>query len=219
LAADPGRDHRQVGIVDARGRAATFTGKACMDWAGGLTGKGYAVQGNILVSEATITAMAAGFEVARGELADRLVAALRAGQAAGGDRRGQQSAAVLVVKEKGGYAGFNDRYLDLRVDDSPQPIEQLQTLLELHHLYFKRPDPATLMPIDAALARELERLTRQAGLYSGPATTEYTPALQQALEKLFGVENLEERWQADARIDPVALGHLQKAYPARRRAK
>ena len=126
VAGDEGRARRQVGLVDAQGRAATFTGDECHDWAGGFTGTHYAVQGNILVSGATVEAMAKGFEEAGGELADRLVTSLAAGQAAGGDRRGQQSAAVLVVRPEGGYGGFNDRYLDLRVDDDPAPIERLK---------------------------------------------------------------------------------------------
>jgi uncharacterized Ntn-hydrolase superfamily protein len=217
LAEDEGRAHRQVGLVDARGNAATFTGEACLEWAGGLTGKHYAVQGNILVSEATVMAMADAFENAPGELADRLVAALAAGQTAGGDRRGQQSAAVYVAREKGGYAGFNDRYLDLRVDDAPRPILRLQELLALHHLYFKRPDPATLIAIEGKVARELARIVKQSGHYRGPLVTEYTDALQKALETLVGTENLEERWQADARIDPVVLEFLQTAYPAKTR--
>lgn len=215
IAEDEGRAHRQVGIVDAQGQAATFTGEACLEWAGGLTGPHYAVQGNILVSEATVMAMAAGFEAARGELADRLVAALAAGQKAGGDRRGQQSAAVYVVREKGGYAGFNDRYIDLRVDDSPRPIARLRELLSLHHLYFKRPDPATLIPVHGQTARELARIVKQSGHYRGPLVNEYTAALKAALETLVSVENLEERWQPDARIDPVVLEFLQRAYPPR----
>jgi uncharacterized Ntn-hydrolase superfamily protein len=217
LAEDEGREHRQVGLVDSRGHAATFTGKECMDWAGGLSGSGYAVQGNILVGEATVTAIAGAFEKARGELAHRLVAALAAGQKAGGDRRGQQSAAVLVVREKGGYAGFNDRYLDLRVDDHPRPIKRLKEILDLHHLYFKRPDPDTLIPIDRKVARELQRITRQSGHYTGKFSGEYDEATQNAVEALVGTENLEERWQPDAKIDPVVLDFLQKAYPVKRK--
>ena len=216
LAADDGRATRQVGLVDARGEAATFTGRECLPWAGGITGSHFAAQGNILVSQDTVAALAETFAAARGALADRLVRALQAGQTAGGDRRGQQSAAVLVVKDKGGYAGFNDRYLDLRVDDHPHPIVRLRELLDLHALYFQKPEPKTLLPIDAALARELSRIARQAGYYSGPLTDEYDPALKKAIEDVVGRENLEERWQPDARIDPVVLNYLRHAYPARR---
>lgn len=215
LADDDGREHRQVGVVDQLGGAATFTGKDCHAWAGGLIGNGYAVQGNILVSEATVVAIANGFENAAGELADRLVAALAAGQRAGGDRRGQQSAAVLVVRERGGYAGFNDRYLDLRVDDDPKPIERLQQMLELHHLYFAKPDPATLIPIDAALARELQRIAQRSGHYRGALTGEYDAATRAAVEALIGTENLEDRWPPGTdQIEPVALRYLQQLYPA-----
>jgi uncharacterized Ntn-hydrolase superfamily protein len=215
LAADDGREHRQVGAIDQAGRAATFTGQGCHAWAGGLIGTGYAVQGNILVGEATVTAIARSFEDATGELADRLVAALAAGQAAGGDRRGQQSAAVLVVRERGGYAGFNDRYLDLRVDDDPKPIARLQQILELHHLYFAKPDPATLIPIDAALARELQRLAQRSGHYRGATTGEYDAATRAAVETLIGLENLEDRWPLGTdQIEPVALRYLQQRYPS-----
>lgn len=217
LTEDEGREHRQVGLVDAQGDVTTFTGRECIEWAGGMTGRHYALQGNILVSKETVSAMAQAFEQARGELADRLVAALAAGQKAGGDRRGQQSAALLVVREKGGYAGFNDRYVDLRVDDHPRPIARLRELLDLHHLYFKRPDPESLIPIDKKVARELQRIVRQSGHYAGRLSGDYDEATRKAVEKLVGVENLEERWQPDERIDPVVLEFLQKAYPAQRR--
>jgi uncharacterized Ntn-hydrolase superfamily protein len=131
---DPRSDRRQVGVVDAKGRPATRTGSKCNPWAGGRTGDQYAAQGNILTGKEVVDAMAAAFEGSAGRpLADRLVEALLAGQAAGGDSRGQQSAALLVVRQKGGYAGLNDRYVDLRVDDHPRPIEELERLLEIHH--------------------------------------------------------------------------------------
>jgi uncharacterized Ntn-hydrolase superfamily protein len=130
---DEGRQVRQVGIVDAHGGAATFTGDSCLSWAGGRTGPGYAVQGNILAGPAVVDAMAESFEATGGDLATRLVAALAAGQAAGGDARGRQSAALLVVREGGGYGGYNDRYIDLRVDDHPTPIAELQRLLDIRH--------------------------------------------------------------------------------------
>jgi uncharacterized Ntn-hydrolase superfamily protein len=131
---DPQADQRQAGIVDSQGRPATFTGAKCNPWAGGKSGKNYTAQGNILTGSVVVEAMASTFEAnANLPLADRLVKALAAGQAAGGDSRGQQSAALLVVRAKGGYAGYNDRYIDLRVDDSPKPIEELARLLEIHH--------------------------------------------------------------------------------------
>jgi uncharacterized Ntn-hydrolase superfamily protein len=135
LAADEGRETRQVGIVDAKGEAVTCTGKGCNAWAGGKTGKHYACQGNILVSEATVTALATAFESSEGDLAVRLVKALKAGEQAGGDSRGKQSAALLVVREGGGFLGLNDRYIDLRVDDHPEPIDELSRLLSLQMAY------------------------------------------------------------------------------------
>ena len=150
---DPGKAQRQVGIIDAQGRAATFTGDACLPWAGGLAGRGYAVQGNILAGPEVPEAMAAAFETTSGALAERLLAALAAGQAAGGDARGRQSAALLVVRAGAGYGGFDDRYIDLRVDDHPAPIRELRRLLGLRmaqvavgqageHLRAGRPDAA-----------------------------------------------------------------------------
>lgn len=129
IAPDTLRERRQLGIVDAKGRSVTYTGKECMAWAGGVSGTNFAAQGNILVGEATVSAMARAFQATKGLLGDRLLAALDAGQAAGGDSRGMQSAALLIVRRNGGYAGYNDRYCDLRVDDAKDPFA------ELHRLY------------------------------------------------------------------------------------
>src|SRR5581483_3833165 len=135
VVADEGRDHRQLGVVDCRGGSATFTGSECMDWAGGIAGKGFAAQGNILVGEETVGALAATFEATEGRpLAERLIECLAAAQAAGGDRRGQQSAALLVVEKDGGYAGLSDVLVDLRVDDHAQPVAELARLYDLHDL-------------------------------------------------------------------------------------
>lgn len=131
LAADPGREQRQVGIVDARGRAASFTGQGCQPWAGAKVGRGYTCQGNILAGPKVVEKMARAFEQTSGMLGDRLLAALDAGQAAGGDTRGMQSAALLIVRDKGGYGGFNDRYCDLRVDDAPNPFVELRRLYNI----------------------------------------------------------------------------------------
>ncbi|NNM31059.1 MAG: DUF1028 domain-containing protein [Akkermansiaceae bacterium] len=137
--ADPGKPRRQAGIVDAAGRTATFTGAECLPWAGGRTGKNFAVQGNLLAGPEVVDAMARAFKKAAGPLADRLLAALTAGQAAGGDRRGRQSAALLVVRKGWGYGAFNDRFRDLRVDDHPMPIAKLRRVLEQHRRLFPRP--------------------------------------------------------------------------------
>jgi uncharacterized Ntn-hydrolase superfamily protein len=197
IAEDEGRALRQVGLVDAQGEAATFTGEECYDWAGGVTGTYYAAQGNILVSGATVEAMAKTFEEAQGELADRLVAALAAGQAAGGDRRGRQAAAVLVVRHEGGYGGFNDRYMDLRVDDDPEPIERLKALVDLHHLFFKPPEPGEMVAIEGELAREVQQILQWAQFYDGPITGEYDAPTRKALTALIGNENFEERFDEE----------------------
>ncbi|RKU08710.1 hypothetical protein C6501_16350 [Candidatus Poribacteria bacterium] len=135
---DLGKRTRQVGIVDANGTPANYTGVECHDWAGAVSGKNYTAQGNILAGEAVVEAMGKTFEETEGELADKLMAALSAGQKKGGDKRGQQSAALLVVRKNGGYGGFNDRYIDLRVDDAEEPIQELHRLLDIHKKFFPR---------------------------------------------------------------------------------
>jgi len=197
IAADDGRDRRQVGLIDAQGRAATYTGIGCPAWAGGLAGTNYAAQGNILVSDATVEALVRAFEQAEGELADRLVAALAAGQAAGGDRRGQQSAAILVVRFQGGYGGYNDRYMDLRVDDDSQPVDRLKVLVDLHHLFFKPPTPSEMAEIEGDLGRELQQILHWAGYYDGLITGEYDARTRAALSSLIGNENFEERFDEE----------------------
>lgn len=212
--ADDGRSHRQVGLVDAQGRAAAFTGEACHAWAGHIAGEGYACQGNILVP-GTVEAMAARFETMRsgaGELADWLVEALAAGQSAGGDSRGRQSAAVLVVRAGGGYGGNNDRYLDLRVDDHPEPIVELQRLLGIHHLYFGAVNPDDTLAL-ADLATELQGMLVRTGIYSGALTGEFDAATRTALRELVGRENLEERWDGSGdRIDRVVVEYLRSRF-------
>jgi uncharacterized Ntn-hydrolase superfamily protein len=141
--------------------------------------------------------MAKTFEETRGELADRLVAALAAGQVAGGDRRGRQSAAVLVVRAEGGYGGYDDRYLDLRVDDDPEPIERLKALVDLHHLFFKPPAPGEMIAIEGKLAPEVQQILQWAGYYDGPITGEYDAPTRKALSNLIGNENFEERFDEE----------------------
>lgn len=193
---DGGREQRQLGIVDAEGRSATFTGSGCHAWAGGRVGSGYAAQGNILVSGATVDALAETFERSAGEpLADRLLACLAAAQEAGGDRRGQQSAALLVVERDGGYAGLSDTLVDLRVDDHAQPIEELRRLYGIHQALFGETPRAEWIAVDATLRQEIgERLARL-----GHAS----------LDDWAGVENLEERVDGMAAIDPVVLEALR----------
>jgi uncharacterized Ntn-hydrolase superfamily protein len=209
LAADQERARRQVGIVGVQGAPVTFTGEECFPWAGGMTGTDYACQGNLLVGEETVLALARSFEQAAGSLGARLLAALAAGQAAGGDRRGQQSAALLVVRPHGGYGGGSDRLIDLRVDDHPQPIAELQRLFALHELYFGHPDPQDLLVIDQALASELQALLTMSGDYRGRISGTYDEETRQALSTFMGHENLEERWREDARLDRVVLEFLR----------
>lgn len=208
---DPGRERRQIGVVDRNGNAAAYTGAGCHDWAGHIVGHGYACQGNILVP-GTVNAMAEQFEAARtgpGELADWLVDALAAGQAAGGDSRGRQAAAVLVVRQQGGYGGNNDRYLDLRVDDDPFPIQRLQQLVAMHHLYFGAVDVANLVPLDT-VAAELQSLLTKTGHYAAAHTGDFDDATRRALRSLLGQENLEERWDDQSNeLDQVVLDYLR----------
>jgi uncharacterized Ntn-hydrolase superfamily protein len=200
-AGDNGRDHRQLGIVDAKGGSATFTGDECMDWAGGVAGPGFSAQGNILVSEATVTALAEAFAATAGRpLADRLLECLAAAQAAGGDRRGQQSAALLVVESDGGYAGLSDTLVDLRVDDHADPVGELARLHRLHRALFGATPRAEWLPVDKALADELRGHLARLG---------YDGELESAFARWAGTENLEERVEGIDLIDPVVLEELR----------
>ena len=215
LANDPGRAHRQVGIVDSRGGAAAYTGEECFDWAGHRIGEGFTCQGNILTGPETLDAMAEAFTNSQGELADRLVEALLAGDTVGGDRRGKQAAAVLVVRPGGGYGGDNDRYLDLRVDDDPDPVHRLKALVATHHVFFGETRPEDLLTIDEAIARELQALLHREGYYDGPVNGIWDEASKQAFWALVGNENLEERWGIDEhpdQIDRVALDYLRSRF-------
>jgi uncharacterized Ntn-hydrolase superfamily protein len=201
--ADEGRDQRQLGIVDAQGRAATYTGSGCHAWAGGRTGPCFAAQGNILVSGETVDALAETFEATAGRpLVERLIDCLAAAQAAGGDKRGQQSAALLVMEKDAGYAGLSDTLVDLRVDDHARPIEELRRLYGIHEALFGRTPADQWVEIDEGLAVELRE--RLAGL----GYDEEWPA---AFVRWSGSENLEERVDGAERIDPVVLKALREA--------
>lgn len=212
LADDMERAKRQVGLVDAHGHAATYTGSECHAWAGGRTGSGYACQGNILAGPGVVDALAEIFEATSGPLAERLVAALAAGQAAGGDSRGQQSAALIVVRAGGGYAGFNDRYIDLRVDDHPTPIGELRRLLSIHNLYFLPARTEDIVPLDTATVYELQSILARAGYLQAAPSGSYDESTRAALRALYGVENLEERWRDGDDIDKVALAYLKRKF-------
>ena len=201
-AADEGRAERQLGVVDARGGSATYTGPGCLDWAGGLSGPGYAAQGNILVGEETVAALAATFTATHGRpLAERLLECLAAAQAAGGDKRGQQSAAVLVVEKDGGYGGLTDTLVDLRVDDHPQPVAELARLFDIHSLLFGKTPQHEWIHVDDALRTELTERLRALG---------YDGELGEALDAWAGTENFEERVDGVERIDPVVLEELRR---------
>jgi uncharacterized Ntn-hydrolase superfamily protein len=201
-AADDGRAERQVGVVDGQGRAATFTGEACHDWAGGRTGNGYAAQGNILVSQETVDSLAVTFEQnGHLSLAERLVECLAAAQAAGGDRRGQQSASLLIVEKDAGYANLSDVVVDLRIDDHELPIVELRRLHGLHNEVFGITPPEEWLTVDEALAPELRDRLAKLG---------YDGELERAFNDWAGTENLEERVDGVERIDPVVLAALRK---------
>jgi len=204
VSADDGRDDRQLGVVDRAGRAATYTGSACMDWAGGRTGAGYAAQGNILVSAETVDALATTYAATAGRpLAERQLESLAAGQAAGGDRRGQQAGGLLIVREGGGYAGGSDVAVDLRVDDHPTPVDELRRLYGLHVRLFGSTPHEDWIAVDRALGAELRELLSARGFTQQP--------LADALATWAGYENLEERVDGAARIDPVVLAALREA--------
>jgi uncharacterized Ntn-hydrolase superfamily protein len=194
--ADDGRDERQLGIVDSAGRGATYTGTACLDWAGGRAGEGYAAQGNILVSGETVEALANSFEQSEGSLTERLLGALAAAQAAGGDKRGQQSAAVLVVERDGGYAGLTDTLVDLRVDDHEAPIEELLRLYGLHQQLFGKTPRDQWLQVDEELEAEIGGHLARLGYAR--------------LADWAGDANLEERVDGESEIDPVVLAELRR---------
>jgi uncharacterized Ntn-hydrolase superfamily protein len=200
--ADDDREQRQLGVVDGQGRSASFTGSECLDWAGGRTGPCYAAQGNILVSGETVDAIAETFGATEGKpLEERLLDCLDAAQAAGGDSRGQQSAALLVVEKDGGYAKLSDVVFDLRVDDHVRPLEELRRLYGLHVAIFGQTEKDEWLPVDEELAGELrERLARLG----------YEGELDDALSRWAGTENLEERVEGTEAIDPVVLEELRR---------
>lgn len=229
IANDSARHTRQVGIVDAKGNAASWTGNECFDWAGGITGgrlggkgtvvtgTGYAAQGNILVGRETVEAMARTFETTKGSLADRLVAALVAGGKAGGDRRGEQSAALLVKRKGAGYDGTTDDYIDISIYDHPRPLQELERLYALHRLYFFRTDPKNLITIDATLCRELQEILRTKAykgmeFYSGPVTGVFDAKTKKALQDFMGWENYDVRIRDDDKIDREVLEDIRKNY-------
>ncbi len=209
--ADEGRQHRQLGVVDAQGRSAAWTGAECFTWAGHRGGNGFTCQGNILAGPQVVEAMAETFQRTEGLFPERLLAALEAGQGAGGDSRGQQSAALLVVKERGSYGGYLDRYIDLRVDDQPTPIVELRKLLDLHRLYFVSGERA-LTRLAGNVVREVQGILRGLGYYQGEATGAYDDLTKEAFRRFVGVENFEERWRDDDQVDREVINYMRRRY-------
>lgn len=196
--ADDNRAQRQLGIVDRDGHAASYTGDECSAWAGGRTDPSYAAQGNILVSSETVDALAETFEATADKpLPERLLDCLDAAQAAGGDRRGQQSAALLVVGPEQGYAGLSDTFVDLRVDDHERPLEELRRLFGLHQELFGETPRARWVEVDDGLRKELQDRLAVLGF--------------ERLEDWAGEANLEERVDGTDAIDPVVLEALRRA--------
>lgn len=208
-ASDASFEVRQFGIVAADGSSATHTGHSCHAWAGGVAGPDFAVQGNILAGPEVVDELVRVIGDHTVPFPERLVAALAAAEAAGGDRRGRQSAALLVVGEGKGYAGLTDRWIDLRVDDHEAPVEELSRLLELHRLYLDKPSqaPRELTAVDIST---IQAILRAQGYLDRAPTGTWDHETQVALEGLFGVENLEERWLTGPQMDPVAWEHIQR---------
>lgn len=229
VANDSARHSRQAGIVDMKGNAASWTGNDCFDWAGGMTatssggkgmlitGKGFAAQGNILVGKETVEAMAKTFQNTKGSLADRLVAALVAGGKAGGDRRGEQSAALLVKREGAGYDGTTDDYIDISIYDHSTPLKELERIYKLHKLYFFRSESQNLIKIDAAVCKELQTIMSEKAyrgfvFYNGPMNGVFDQATSKALQDFMGWENYDVRIRQDDLIDKEVLEDIRKNY-------
>jgi uncharacterized Ntn-hydrolase superfamily protein len=213
LSNDEDREQRQVGLVDASGLAATFTGSGCFEWAGGLAGPGYAIQGNILSGQQVIDTMEKAFLESQGNLPFRLYAALLAGDRSGGDRRGRQSAAIYVAKPNGGYGGYTDRWIDYRVDDHENPVQRLGELLEMHELYFGVSDKNDRVPLKGEPVQQLQEMMIRQGYLAGSADGTFDELTKIALRTFTGNENFEERVDLEAGwIDRPVLDYLLKKF-------
>jgi uncharacterized Ntn-hydrolase superfamily protein len=236
IANDTGREVRQVGIVDMKGNAASWTGKECFDWAGGITGansggkglivtgKGFAAQGNTLVGKATVEALAKTFQETKGSLGDKLVAAIVAGGKAGGDRRGEQSAALLVKRKGAGYDGTTDDLIDISIYDHAHPLLELERLYKLHKLYYFRTDPKNLIKIDAAICNELQVIMSNRPykgflFYDGLVNGVFDAKTKKSLQDFMGWENYDIRVRDDNQIDREVLDDIRKNYVEWKAAK
>jgi len=212
---DEERELRQVGLIDARGEAATFTGDDCHAWAGGRIGEHYAIQGNILTGPETVDAMVRAYQEFEGDFPERLLNALLAGDRAGGDRRGRQSAALYVVKPEGGYGGMNDRWIDYRVDDHIDPVPQLAALLNLHRLYFGKSAQEDELQIAGDVAKTLQEIMQRQSYYTGPIHGEFDEETEKSLRSFIGNENFEDRTDFKAgRIDQPVFDYLVQKFSA-----
>jgi uncharacterized Ntn-hydrolase superfamily protein len=229
IANDSARDSRQLGIVDAKGGSASWTGRECFDWAGGITGssvggkgevivgKGFAAQGNILVGKETVEALARTFQETKGTLADRLVAALVAAGKAGGDRRGEESAALLVKRKGAGYDGTTDDLIDISIYDHPKPLQELERIYQLHKLYYFRTDPKNLIKIEGAICKELQTVLSTKAykgfeFYAGPLSGIFDAKTKKALQDFMGWENYDVRIRDDDQIDKEVLADIRKNF-------
>ncbi|MCG3216333.1 MAG: DUF1028 domain-containing protein [Candidatus Heimdallarchaeota archaeon] len=195
---DEKREHRQLGIVDSHGNAASFTGRECFDWAGHIVGENYACQGNILVSDETVFSMSQAYRETKGDLVEKLLTSLEAGQEAGGDSRGKQAAAVLVFKEKGSYDGGTDRYIDLRVDDHEHPIKELRRVFELYNLSFlKRDDPKDKVKLEGDVIKSIKEVLKLDGFYDGEIDSKYDAVTKESLQKWMHTNNFEAKERED----------------------
>jgi uncharacterized Ntn-hydrolase superfamily protein len=211
LQADTRPQVRQIAIVDAKGGVAAHTGKECMTWAGHVTGSGFSCQGNILAGSEVVESMARAYDETRGDLIEKLLQALTAGQTAGGDRRGQQSAALLVVREKGGYEGYSDRYVDLRVDEHAAPIEELKRVFQTYDMtMLSREDPKNLLAIDHDVAIAIQRDLKKLRIYDGRITGSFDLATQKALADFVNINNFENKMHEDGRIWKSVLNYLEE---------
>ncbi len=193
--------HRQVGLVDAKGEAVSFTGNECMDWAGHVIGNGFCCQGNILAGESVVTAMAGAYESTDGDIIDRLFATLKAGQSQGGDRRGMQSAAILVVRKGGGYGGEIDRYVDVRVDDHPSPIVELERIFDVYDMtLLSREDPSRLLKIEGTTAIKIQKGLKALGFLESVTEDSFPQRAAEALRQFINENNFENKATEDSTI-------------------
>ena len=209
---DDGRDVRQVGIVDIKGQSATFTGRDCTSWAGGITGENFAAQGNILTGASVVDAMADTFVKTEGDLAEKLMKSLTAGQNAGGDSRGMQSSALYIVKVGAGYGGHSDRLLDLRVDDHKNPIEELNRLLEMSRFYFGKTKEGNLSKIEGGVKDFILGIISKKGFYTGGDCADWNKEMHDAFQLFSLTENYDERLAPFGMIDNEVLDFMKKSF-------